>query len=142
MNVQKIFFLGLLTIVSLAFIWLVSPFLMPVFWAATLAIVFNPVQRRVAVWLRGRATPAALLMLLLILLTVIVPAMLLISAVANEASALYAQMQDGELDPGGVVARLTARRPAGRHAADGEVGVASGQPAPDPSAPSSNGTLA
>jgi len=99
MNLQKAFFLGLLSIVSLAFIWLVSPFLMPVFWAATLAIVFNPVQRRVAILLRGRATSAALLTLLLILLTVIVPSMLLISAVATEASSLYLKIQEGELDP-------------------------------------------
>jgi predicted PurR-regulated permease PerM len=99
MNLQKTFFLALLSRVSLAFIWLVSPFLMPVFWAATLAIVFNPVQRRVAIWLRGHATPGALVTLTLILLTVIVPSMLLISAVANEASALYQQIQDGELDP-------------------------------------------
>ncbi len=99
MNLQKAFFLALLSLVTFTFIWLVSAFLMPVFWAATLAIVFRPVAQRITLWLNGRKTASALLTLLFILLTVIVPAMLLVSAVASEASALYERIQNGDIDP-------------------------------------------
>ena len=112
MNLQKGFFLGFLALVTIAFVWLVSPFLMPVFWAAALAIIFHPVDRFIQQSLDGRATIAALITLLIILLTVIVPAMLLASAVASEAAALYGRIQSGEFDPNEILNWFQASVPA------------------------------
>ena len=112
MTLQKVSFLGALGLVSLAFIWLVSPFLMPVFWAATLAIVFNPAQSFIEQRLKGRATPAALLTLLLIVATVIVPTMFLFSAVVSEASLLYVRIQNGQFDPNEILTWVQTQLPA------------------------------
>jgi len=103
MNLQQAFFISLLTAVSLAFIWLISGYAMPIFWAAILAIVFHSVQK----WSRGvcgdRNSLASFLTLIIILVTVIVPTMLLVSAVASEAGELYARIQSGEYDPNALI---------------------------------------
>jgi len=112
MTLQKGFFLGALGLVTVAFIWVVSPFLMPVFWAAILAILFQPVERWLNDRLKGRSTPAALLTLLIILCTVIVPTMLLTSAVANEAAVLYSRIQSGQIDPNKVLDWVQQQLPA------------------------------
>ncbi len=112
MNLQKGFFLGFLALVSVAFVWVVSPFLMPVFWAAALAIIFHPLEGLIQKSLQGRATIAALITLLIILVTVIVPAMLLASAVANEAAGLYARIQSGDFDPNEILDWVQGSIPA------------------------------
>lgn len=94
------FFIALLVLVTVAFVALLSGYLLPIFWAATLGVLFYPVKSRLAKRLRGRSSSlAAFLTLVLILTTVIVPAFGLVSAVAGEASQLYARIQSGELDP-------------------------------------------
>ena len=49
-TVQHAGFLFLLVLVTLAFGILVAGFVTPVFWAAVLAIVFRPVERRLFAW--------------------------------------------------------------------------------------------
>ena len=98
-HLENGFFLAALALVTAAFVLLLSDYLMPIFWAATLGVLFYPVKRRIAGRLEGRPSTAALLTLLLILVTVIVPAFGLVSAVANEAAQLYGRIQRGELDP-------------------------------------------
>ena len=97
--IQQGFFLLLLTAVSLAFLWVLWSFLSPIFWAAILAISFNPVNH----WMRsktgGRANLASLLTLVVILITVVVPALFIASAVIGEALVMYERVQSGELDP-------------------------------------------
>lgn len=100
MNIQKASFIALLALVTLAFFGLLADFLQPVFWAAILAIIFQPAHRlfRRNVLQRSPSL-AALLTLLLILVAVIVPAGLVASAVVNEASIFYARIESGEIDP-------------------------------------------
>jgi predicted PurR-regulated permease PerM len=97
------FFLGLLVAASAAFFALVVGFWKPIFWAAVIGILFRPVQRRVEARLNGRASLAAAVTVVLIFFTVLVPALLLASAVAAEAAGVYARIQAGELDFGGVL---------------------------------------
>src|SRR5215813_8979170 len=66
-TVQYICFLLFLLLVTLAFVWLIQDFLLPLFWAATLAIVFYPVCRWLQSRLGTRASVAALLTLGVIL---------------------------------------------------------------------------
>jgi len=99
MSLERVSFLVALVAVSLVFLWLVSGFMMPVFWAAILAIVFHPVQSFMCERLGERRSLASALTLIIILVTVIVPSMILVSAVANEAANLYAQIESGEIDP-------------------------------------------
>ena len=62
--------LGLLTI---ALAWVIGPFYGAVFWGAVLALMFEPLYRRLLARFRGRRNLAALATLAIILLIVILP---------------------------------------------------------------------
>ena len=96
-TVQYIFFLMLVLLVTLAFVRLIQDFLLPLFWAATLAIVFYPVCRWAQSRLGTRASVAALLTLGVILVAVILPLSLIGVAVVQEAAALYKRLETGDL---------------------------------------------
>jgi predicted PurR-regulated permease PerM len=104
--VQRAWFLIVLGVVTLAFLWLTLDFIQPVFWAAVLAIIFNPLQRQLERLVRGRKTQAALISLLVIVLVVFVPLILLGLAVSQEALNLYKRIQDGSVDLQEYVTRI------------------------------------
>ncbi|NND54563.1 MAG: AI-2E family transporter [Gammaproteobacteria bacterium] len=112
MDIEKASFIGLLLVVSAAFVVLLFDFLQPVFWAATLAVLFHPAHRRLMVLLKKRRTPAALLTLLLICITVLLPAWFISAALVNEASTLYKAIQSGEIDLSRAVEWLRNTAPA------------------------------
>jgi predicted PurR-regulated permease PerM len=99
-KLQNAFFLGLLILVSSAFLGLLSGFFQPIFWAATVGIIFLPVQHYFERKLNGRTSIAAILAVTLIFITVLLPALLIASAVVNEAAMIYGMIQRGEIDPG------------------------------------------
>jgi predicted PurR-regulated permease PerM len=97
-TVQHAGFLFLLVLVTLFFGVLVAGFVVPVFWAAVLAIVFRPVERRLSVKFGGtRRNSSAALTLLLVILVVFVPLGFVAVAVSREAVELYARFTAGEL---------------------------------------------
>ena len=91
-------FLLLVALVSVVFAWTIGGFLLPLFWAVVLAVLFTPLfgvyQRR----MRGHATAAALLTLLTVLVAVVAPLVALATLVTNEAADLYGQVASGEID--------------------------------------------
>ena len=91
-------FLLLLVAVTVAFAWILWPYFGAIFWAATLAIIFTPMYRRLIARKRARRTPAALLTLLAILVIVILPAALVGAMLFQEAFGVYARVQSGQLD--------------------------------------------
>ncbi|MEM1116248.1 MAG: AI-2E family transporter [Bacteroidota bacterium] len=105
-------FIGLLVLVTLAFAWTLGGFLMPVFWAVVLAVLFTPLFRRFDRLLRGRSTAASLLTLLTVLLLVVAPLVGLGAAVTQEAVGVYQRVATGEIDitePVAVVETLLPR---------------------------------
>ena len=108
---QTSFFIALLIIVTVAFIALLSGFFQPIFWAATVGLIFLPVQHFLEHRLAGRTSVAAVLTVILIFFTVLVPAMLVASAVVREAAQLYGQVQRGEIDPGVILRWLQDMTP-------------------------------
>ena len=97
-TVQHAGFLFLLVLVTLMFGVLVSGFVVPVFWAAVLAIVFRPIERRLNKKFGGtRPNSSAALTLLLVILVVFVPLGFVAVAVSREAVGLYARFTAGEL---------------------------------------------
>ncbi len=96
-TVHYIFFLMFVLLVTLAFVGLIQDFLLPLFWAATLAIVFYPVCQWVQSRLGTRASVAALLTLGVILVAVILPLSLIGVAVVQEAAALYKRLETGDI---------------------------------------------
>jgi predicted PurR-regulated permease PerM len=105
-TIHQAWFLILLGAVSLAFLWLTLDFIQPVFWAAVLAIIFNPVQRRIEVWTGGRKAYAALITTTAIVLVVFIPLSLIGVAVSQEALNLYARITSGDIDLPGFFQRL------------------------------------
>jgi len=93
-------FLLLLTLVTVAFFWILWPFYGAVFWGAVLAIIFAPLQRRLVTLLRGRANLAALLTLLLVLLLVILPMIATTMSLIQEGVSLYESIRSGQLNFG------------------------------------------
>jgi predicted PurR-regulated permease PerM len=110
---ENAFFMGLLILVTVAFVALLAGFFQPIFWAATIGILFLPVQHALERRLGGRASLAGLLTVILIFFTVLVPALLVASAVAREAADLYTRIQAGEWDPGAVIDWLRGWVPQG-----------------------------
>lgn len=91
-------FLALLALVSFAFGWVLWPLFGAIFWAVTLAIVFDPVFRRVLARFGGRRNWASITMILGILVIIILPMLLIIAAVLQQASSLMASIKSGEVN--------------------------------------------
>jgi predicted PurR-regulated permease PerM len=97
-NLQRKAFLWLLTAVSFAFGLILLPFYGAVFWGATLAILFAPLNRYLLETFKYRRNLAALATLMLILVIVIIPLIFIISALAREGALVYKMIRSGELD--------------------------------------------
>ena len=91
-------FLLLLALVTIAFAWTVKGFLLPIFWAIVLSVLFTPLFRRLRGWMGGRGTPAALVTLLVVFLSVVVPVVGMGWAVTGEAVEVYQRVQSGQID--------------------------------------------
>lgn len=94
---QKKTFLLLLTVVSIAFVWIIWPFFGAVFWGTVLAIMFAPLYRRLLAVTRGRQNLAALATLVLCLVIVILPLTFITASLVQEGINFYQKLQSGEL---------------------------------------------
>ena len=99
-------FLLLLLAVSVAFAWILWPFLGAILWATVLAVVFAPVYRGLLRLVGQRPNVAAFAAVGLILLIVILPLSAIGAAVYREAAAVYDKVQAGELDLGGFLRQV------------------------------------
>lgn len=96
--IQNVSFFLLVALTTLGFLALIASFLMPVFWAAVLATVFFPLQRRYVARFGGRKSLAALATILTIVGLVVVPLFLIGVAVSREAVDLHSQITSGAVD--------------------------------------------
>ena len=95
-RLQRGFFLGLLLMVTIAFLWLIGPFFKPIFWAVVLATLFYPTFQWWERRLRGRSGLASVGTIATIVLIVIVPLLLVGLLVASEASSVYRRLSTGQ----------------------------------------------
>lgn len=91
--------LFLLTVVSLALVWILLPFYGTILWAAIIALLFAPLNRRLKARLEGRRTLAALATLLVVLVMVVLPLALITASLTREAAGVYQRVQSGDLNP-------------------------------------------
>ena len=101
--------LGLLTI---ALAWVIGPFYGAVFWGAVLALMFEPLYRRLLARFRGRQNLAALATLAIILVIVILPLALVAVSLVQELTGLYQHLKSGEVDFGRYFDQIVAALPA------------------------------
>lgn len=91
-------FLLLVALVTVVFFWMLRPFLLPVFWAVVLAVLFRGVYKG---WLQltgGWRNTSAALTLITAVLSLIVPLIIVGRAVTNEVIALTQGLQLGAID--------------------------------------------
>jgi len=88
----------LVLLTTLFFLWMMGRFLLTVFWAVVLAILFHPIFERLEMAFRGRRSVAAGVTTLVVVLTVGIPFGLLVAAVAQQALTLYQRIQAGEVN--------------------------------------------
>ncbi len=100
---EHIFFFALLVLATLAFLGVINAFIVPLFWAIALAILFEPLCDRVAALLGNRSGVASFLTILAILVSLILPIMLLGIVVTNEAVKLITAIENQTIDPGAAV---------------------------------------
>ncbi|MEC9376313.1 MAG: AI-2E family transporter [Pseudomonadota bacterium] len=100
MNLQNTSFMFLLLAATLAFFGLLLDFFQPIFWAASLAVIFQPVYVRSLSFTGQRNSLASLLTMLCIVITVILPAWFVASSFINEALVFYKKISSGEVNLG------------------------------------------
>ena len=93
-------FIALLVLISLAFLWLLVPFFGAVFWGIVLAILFQPLQRRLDCCFSKRRNIAALLTLLAAIVIVLLPVAYVTQSLIAEIIDLYQQVQSGGFSAG------------------------------------------
>ncbi|MEO5843492.1 MAG: AI-2E family transporter [Caldimonas sp.] len=105
-------FLILLAVLTVAFAWIVWPFYGAVLWGAVLALLFEPLYRKLAARLRNRRSLAALITLSVIVLMVILPLALVAISLVQEVSGLYQRVKSGQVDFGAYFAQIVAALPS------------------------------
>lgn len=102
-SMEHIFFFTLLVLATLAFFGVINAFIVPLFWAIALSILFEPLNDRIASAMGGRGGLATTATILLILLSLVLPLMMLGLVVTDEVVRLIEAIEDGSIDPGAVV---------------------------------------
>jgi predicted PurR-regulated permease PerM len=96
---------GVLLVIGFFAFQVLATFLVPLFLAALLVVIFHPVHQRILAWCRGRRRWAALLTTLAAMLIVLAPTGVVLSLAAAEGVSLVKQ-----LDPHEVQRRLSKIR--------------------------------
>ena len=110
-NIPHLFFLLLLFLVSYAFLGVVGDYLLALFWATILAILFYRIYDRLRRRLGDKPNLASVLTLLLILTLVITPLIWIGSQIVKQGIQVYEQVESGEIDVDGMIASVEANLP-------------------------------
>ncbi|SPK74494.1 putative transmembrane protein (plasmid) [Cupriavidus taiwanensis] len=114
----------LLVAVTIAFIWILLPFYSAILWGTILAILFQPMHRRLTVRFGNRENLAALTTLLVCVLMAIVPVFLMIATLAQEVALAYQQIPTGKWDFGQYFQTAVQALPASVEAWLNQIGLA------------------
>jgi predicted PurR-regulated permease PerM len=102
-NLESRVFASLVLVTTAVFAWMVRGFLLPVFWAAVFAILFQPLFLRLVARLRGRRSLAAIVSTLVVVLVVLIPSGLLVAALAQQGYSLYQRIASGEINADAII---------------------------------------
>ena len=105
-------FLILLAVLTVALAAIIWPFYGAVFWGAVLALLFEPLYRKLAARLRNRRSLAALVTLSVIVVMVILPLTLVAISLVQELTAMYQRVKTGQVNFGAYFAQIVAALPS------------------------------
>ncbi len=92
-------FLAMLIIVTIAFIYLITPFFGAVFWACTIGLIFHPLYVRLLERFKGRRNFAASATLATCIVIGVIPTLFVLASFVQQGAALYKRLQSGGIDP-------------------------------------------
>lgn len=95
-STEELSFIVVIFLVTAAFVWLLLPFYGAVLWAVILALLFNPLQKRLEKQFGGRKGLAAGVTLLACICIVVIPGALILSSLAQQATGLYERINSSE----------------------------------------------
>ena len=110
-KIERSFFFVLLALLTVGFAAVILPFYGAVFWGAVLALMFQPLYRKLLGRMGGRSNLAALATLGVILLLVVLPLALISVSLVREATGVYARVKSGELNFGAYFERIVGVLP-------------------------------
>ena len=98
-QLQRGFFLFLLAAVTVAFFWILLPYSGAVLWGVALAILFNPLYKRLlAKFGKQRRTLAALATLVICMVIVFLPLSMIAGSLVQDVSTITQRIRSGELN--------------------------------------------
>jgi len=93
-KIQNILFFTALILVSLLFLYLLTPFFSPLFWAAVIASIFSPIYERLkAKW--NRPSLCATVIFLIVAVIIILPGSVIGSLLFSESMRMYESLSTG-----------------------------------------------
>ncbi|TCT07707.1 AI-2E family transporter [Aquabacter spiritensis] len=110
-SVQQLTFAVVVVVVTAAFVWLLIPFFGAVLWAVILALLFNPLQRRLVALFGGRRGVAAGVSVLACICIVVIPGSMILASLAQEATGLYQRISDRDFNPAEILTRAQEALP-------------------------------
>ena len=110
-KVERWVFVGLVAVISLAFIYVLEPYLLPVFWGVILAILFEPLQQVLMRRTGGNATLVAMTTTVITVLVAIVPMIFITGLLVQEGASVYNRIQQGHLDVVSMLNQIKAALP-------------------------------
>lgn len=92
---RSAFFFGLIVLLSIAMLYIIIPFIYPIFWAAVIAIIFYPIYLGINKHLK---TPrmSSMISLILVVVVVFLPLTLISVLLVNESRDLYNRVSEGD----------------------------------------------
>jgi predicted PurR-regulated permease PerM len=97
--------------VTVVFLWSIWAFLGAILWSVVAAIMFWPLDNRILSRFPGRRNLAAFLTLLVVVTMGVVPGIALSMFLLDQAGAIYAQIQSGQIDIAATFERIQAVLP-------------------------------
>lgn len=94
-GIQQTFFFGLLLGTTAVFLWMLGTYLLPVFWATVIAIIFYPLYEKILRRVGSRAGLASLVTVGAVIVTVMLPLALVITMVTQESITIYQNLSNG-----------------------------------------------
>jgi len=95
-TVQNALFFGLLIFATIIFIWLIQDFIAPIFWAVVLAIVFNPLYKKLLRSVGNRKNIASLITIIAIIFIVVIPVYATGTLVVKESFNFYQTLSESQ----------------------------------------------
>lgn len=95
-KIQSATFFILLASVSLFFIWLIKPYIYPIFWAAVIAVLFRPLFLKLLPKLKNKKNLSATITMCIAMLVILLPLIAIASMVIKQSIDIYNQFGNTE----------------------------------------------